>query len=174
MEDYKFIFYILAAVAYLLYTTWRKAFKEADEATPPDNVPQRNPQEQNRPGQRPQQPVQPRTSFEDILRELQPKMERAKEQGREVYEQTTETFKPQPAPEIVTYDKMQPRVLSWEKPAEAREAAKRSWDLENKLNEAKAARKTTVKQHKYAEMLRSPGGVRDAVVLAEIFKRKYE
>ncbi|QCR22150.1 hypothetical protein [Pontibacter sp. SGAir0037] len=175
MEDFKVIFYILLAVGYFLFTVWRKAFKSADENTPPDNVPQRRRQEpaaETRP--RPQQPIQPSTSYEDILRELKPKAERAKEHGRELVNNfPAPAARPEPvAEEVFTTEKLKPRVLSWEKPAEAREAAKRSMEIRNRKSNA-GSPKQAAPQSSYAKMLRSPNGMRDAVILSEILKRKF-
>lgn len=179
MEDFKVILYVLLAVGYFLYTVWRKAFKAADDTTPPDQVPHKDPQRPAAPPRpMPQQPMQPRTSMEDILRELQPKAERAREQAREVVEKAKVPFQPLPVPEKMTYNTMEyvplkPRVLSWEKPAEARELAKNSWEIRNRRNESVKI-KVKPAPNRYAELLRNPNGARDAVILAEIFKRKFE
>ncbi len=178
MEDFKVIFYVLLAVGYFVYSIWRKAFKSADDTMPPDQVPHKDPQRPAASQPRPQQPLQPRTSMEDILRELQPKAERAREQAREVVEKVKEPFQSLPVPEKMTHTNMEyvplkPRVLSWEKPAEARQLARNSWEIRNRWNEGVKPRAKPA-PNRYAELLRSPNGARDAVILAEIFKRKYE
>ncbi|TPE45779.1 hypothetical protein [Pontibacter mangrovi] len=175
MDDFKIIIYILAAVAYFLFSQWRKAFSGDD----------RDDQEEKELPVRPRtsQPSKPVTSFEDILRELQPKMQQAEERGREVVRQQKERSleeagralqqAPAPAAKYKSYEDAAPKVLSWEKRAEAIEAAKKSklrghehfkpYDLER-----------LPKANRYGEMLRNPATAREAFVLSEIFKRKYE
>ncbi|PTX20112.1 hypothetical protein C8N40_103187 [Pontibacter mucosus] len=173
MEDLQIIIYILAAVAYFIITQWRKAFSGGDEDV--DVEPRRA---------RPQQPPKPVTSFEDILRELQPKLDQANRQGQEVVRQTKERAREivQPAPAMVpaeaparkykNYDEVAPKALSWEKRAEAIEAAKQS-----KLREQKTTRDAepvrVTRTNRYKEMLRNPATARDAVILSEIFNRRY-
>lgn len=174
MEDLQIIIYILAAVAYFIITQWRKAFSGGDEDV---DVEPRRPRPQ-------QQPPKPVTSFEDILRELQPKLDQANRQGQEVVQQTKERTREivQTAPAMVpaeaparkykNYDEVAPKALSWEKRAEAIEAAKQSKLREQKsIREAEPARVT--RTNRYKEMLRNPASARDAVILSEIFNRRY-
>ncbi|ARS34893.1 hypothetical protein [Pontibacter actiniarum] len=173
MDDFKIILYILAAAAYFLFMQWRKAFKgdEGDVDVEP-----------RRPHPRRQQPERPVTSFEDILRELQPKAERgkelvqeAKERGREKAQQVVPPLAPvaeAPAKKYKSYEDVAPRVLSWEKPAEAREAAKQS-RLQPKSEFEAYEKERVLEQNKYARLLRNPASARDAVILAEIINRKY-
>lgn len=173
MEDLQIIIYILAAVAYFIITQWRKAFHGGDEDV---DVEPRRPRQQH--------PTKPVTSFEDILRELQPKLDQANRQGQEVVRQTKERAREivQPAPAMVpaeaparkykNYDEGAPKALSWEKRAEAIEAAKQSKLREQKsVREAEPARVS--RTNRYKEMLRNPASARDAVVLSEIFNRRY-
>ncbi|WP_266205687.1 hypothetical protein [Pontibacter kalidii] len=175
MDDFKIIIYILAAVAYFVLTQWRKAFKGGAEVEEEEELEPRR--------QRPRhQPPKPITSFEDILRELQPKMEQARQQGQEVVQQakerTRELAQPAMAPvaeatrKYRNYDEIAPKVLSWEKKAEAIEAAKQS-SLRRQAGFTAYEQPRKPATSRYAEMLRNPATARDAVILSEIFNRKY-
>jgi hypothetical protein len=170
MEDYKIILYILAAVAYFLFNTWRKAFKGDPNAAPPadqGNKPKPIIAEQpSRPV--PQRPAMPPTSFEDILRELQPKVERAREETKTSREMPLAEAKLEPT--ISKYDKPQ-RVLSLENPLEAREAAKRA--QQRRVPAFEAYQKPVVQHNRYAAILQNPTTLRDAVIVSEILKRKF-
>ena len=171
MEDFKLILYVLAAVAYFIFMQWRKAFnapKEEDEA----------PRGQGRGAQA---PARPATSFEDILRELQPKLERAEAKGKAVVERPRELagpvgapFPPVAAPVVKNYEAPTPdaKVLSWEQPSEARIAAKLLEERRTKNHFTSYERKQTA-VNKYATLLRNPASAREAFVLTEIFNRKY-
>ncbi|OKL41440.1 hypothetical protein [Pontibacter flavimaris] len=173
MDDFKIVIYILAAVAYFVLTQWRKAFKGGPEAEEEEPEPRRN---------RPHHPLKPATSFEDILRELQPKLEQARQQGQEVVQQAKERTRElaQPAmvpaaeavPKYRNYDEMAPKVLSWEKKAEAIEAAKQS-SLRRKASFTAYEQPRKPTANLFAEMLRNPATARDAVILSEIFNRRY-
>ncbi|RIJ41582.1 hypothetical protein [Pontibacter oryzae] len=168
MDDYKIIIYILAAAAYFLITQWRKAFKSDTDTD------ERPPREQQTYREQPPRPV---TSFEDILREMQPKAKRATQEARErVQEAVTQTIPTVAATttqsKYKSYEGPAPKVLSWEKPAEALEAAKRSRLHREKSFDA-YERKRRVSS-KYAEILKNPTTARDAVILSEIFNRKYK
>ncbi|WP_161887667.1 hypothetical protein [Pontibacter russatus] len=173
MEDFKLILYVLAAVAYFIFMQWRKAFnapKEEDDDAPRGQ------------GRGAQAPARPATSFEDILRELQPKLERAEAKGKAVVERTKELagpvgtpFPPVAAatPAVKNYEAAPSvKALSWEKPSEARLAAKllEEQRIRNHFNTYER-RQTT--QNKYATLLRNPASAREAFVLTEIFNRKY-
>jgi len=174
MEDFKLILYVLAAVAYFVFMQWRKAFNapKEDEDAPPRGQ-----------GRAAQAPARPATSFEDILRELQPKMERAETKGKAVAERTKELAGPAgtpftpvaaAAPVVKNYEVPVPgvKVLSWEKPSEARLAAKllEEQRIRNRFNSYER-RQTT--ENRYATLLKNPTSAREAFVLTEIFKRKY-
>lgn len=174
MDDFKIIIYILAAAAYFLLTQWRKAFKGGE-----DEEADVEPRRQHR------QPAKPVTSFEDILRELQPKVEQARRQGQEVVQQGEERAKELVKPVIAkaetvleapvkykSYETMAPRVLSWEKKAEAIEAAKNAALL--RQESFKAYDRERPQANRYAALLRNPASAREAFVLSEIFKRKYD
>ncbi|GAB3531573.1 hypothetical protein GCM10027443_14060 [Pontibacter brevis] len=172
MEDYMIILYALAAVVYFIYMQWRKAFNSPSEDADVDVPKQEG---------RPQSPNRPATSFEDILRELQPKMERAGEKGKSVVEnakeqarQVTGPIAP-PATEAVpkyrNYETEAPKFMSWEKKAEERQAARQSEEVRKRLFQAEAEQ---AKETKYAKLLRNPNAAREAFVLTEIFKRKYD
>ncbi|GAB3814014.1 hypothetical protein [Pontibacter rugosus] len=178
MEDYKIILYILAAVAYFVVSQWRKAFKTPDDKSP-EVKPKRTVASQ--PQQRPAQPV---TSFEDILKELQPKAEKAKSQGKTLVQDAREFVGEKVLPPLATesaqpvfnkynsYEEKPERARSWEKRAEAIEAAKNSKFREQKsfVPNEKAVE---LKPSRFAALLRNPSSVRDAVILTEIFNRKY-
>jgi len=172
MEDYKILLYILLGVAYLIFTNWRKAFKNTDEAGLPED------ERYTSDGKpiRPQRPQQPATSFEDILRELQPKAQRAKAKGEElvaaVKEKAREELAPGPQVSIVNYDDVKPRVLSWEKPAEAREALRQS--QQRRVSSFKAYDQQQPSKNRYKYLLSNAAAAREAFVMAEIFKRKYD
>ncbi|RDV14848.1 hypothetical protein DXT99_12865 [Pontibacter diazotrophicus] len=172
MEDYHIILYALAAVIYFIFQQWRKAFNspsdDADVEVPPQE-------------RRPQQPNRPPTSFEDILRELQPKVERAEERGKSIVENAKEQAKQvagpvappaaEAPPKYRNYDMEVPKVMSWERKAAERQAARQSEEIRERLFKAE---QQVVKPSKYAKLLKNPATVRDAFVLTEIFKRKYD
>ena len=171
MDDYKIILYILAAVAYFLFNAWRKAFKGDDTVAPPPvqqgQEPKQVATQQTRPV--PQRPAMPPTSFEDILRELQPKLERAKEVARPVLEKPVAEAKPEPA--FSKYEQSQP-ALSLENPAEAKEAARRTQRKNIPAFEAYVQKPVAI-ENRYAALLRNPVTVRDAVIVSEILKPKF-
>ncbi|WP_162053936.1 hypothetical protein [Pontibacter pamirensis] len=171
MEDYYIILYALAAVIYFIFMQWRKAFNspsdDADVEVPPQE-------------RRPQQPNRPPISFEDILRELQPKMERAEERGKSIVENAKEKAQqvagpvapaPEAPPKYRNYETEVPMVMSWERKAAEREAARQSEEIRQRLFKAETEQ---VKKSKYAKLLQNPTTARDAFVLTEIFKRKYD
>lgn len=174
MEDYKFIIYILLAVAYFIISNWRKFMKGIDDpAQPkkfinPNEVPEQT---------RPQVPTAPATSFEDIMRELQPKAARAKEQVKN----TVETAKADipTASEIATryrnYDEeYAPRAYTDERLAEAREKSRKL--QQSRREEAfvpYAKNKQQGRKSIAVELLRNPTSAREAFILSEIFQRKY-
>ena len=167
MDDFKIILYILAAVAYFVLTQWRKAFKSPgnNEELP---TPERKRVEQDFPDK-------PFTSFEDILRELQPKAEKGKaviEAAREEAKENIPPLAPVAAPEkkYRNYEEMPVKALSWEKRAEAIEAAKRSQERKPVFE---AYEKEEKLKNPYARLLKNPATVRDAVILTEILNRKY-
>lgn len=180
MEDFKFIFYILLAVAYFLFTNWRKFMKGIDEepkkfrdpdASPeqPYAEPRQHPQRQNTP---------PPTSFEDILRELQPKAERAQQQAKT----TVETVKaeipvPVEKPKYRNYEaEYASRAQSYsdERLAEARESSRRSQEVRRKQAfEPYAKPKEKQKERVAVELLRNPTTAREAFILSEILQRRY-
>ena len=173
MEDFTIILYALAAVAYFIFTQWRKAFN-----SPSEDADVEVPEQERRP---PPQPNRPATSFEDILRELQPKMERAEERGKSVVEKAKEQARQVAAPMVPAeapaskyknYEGTAPKALSWEKPAEARQAARQSEELRKRLFQQDVDQ--VAEKSKYAAMVQSPESVREAFVLSEIFKRKYD
>lgn len=172
MEDFKIILYILLGVAYLIFMNWRKAFKAPDDAGLPED------ERYTSDGKpiRPQRPQQPATSFEDILRELQPKAQRAKAKGEELEtaakEKAREELASGPQVPVVNYEDVKPRVLSWEKPAQAREALRQS--QQRRENSFKAYDKLQPSKNRYKDLLNNPAAAREAFILAEIFKRKYD
>ncbi len=173
MEDFKIILYILLGIAYLIFTYMRKAFKSADEADMPED---KRYTDKGKPLKQPQRPPQPATSFEDILRELQQKPAQARAKGEELVTTVKETVRqelaPAPAAPVITYNQPKTRELSWEKPAQAREAQRRSQLLRE--SSFKAYDLPKPKPQRYKELLHNPSSVREAFILSEIFKRKYE
>ena len=170
MDDIQFILYILAAVAYFLFMQWRKAFQTPSEQEEEEQPQRRRPQQ-------PQQPQRPVTSFEDILRELQPKAEKARAEFETAKEKVKETVLPviiaeEAAPKYKNYDQMPPKALSWEKKLEAKEAQKRAQERRQPVFKA-YAQEQHVPESRYARMLRNPATVKDAFILSEIFRRKY-
>ncbi|MHC2991463.1 hypothetical protein OB13_07660 [Pontibacter sp. HJ8] len=176
MEDFKLIFYILAIVAYFIFTAWRKAFKTPNDQAPPQQNPQRErPVPRAMPSPTPEhrqhRPATPATSFEDILREMQSKMEKANQEGR----QPAEKVKPEytPASRPVSYETAPPRVLSLEVPEDARlYDQKVKARREDSLDRLPKPRFEKPKANVYAEMLHNPQSIRQAFILTEIFNRK--
>lgn len=161
---------ILLGVAYFLFTSWRKAFKDEKAKPQPKAGQQRQPLPQQRP--LPPRPNAPKTSFEDILRELQPKAERAgevrKPVSEKVREQVTLADKPQKQP--FSYEQQAVRkAISLEQPTGLRKK------VELEVNNPDPSVKSSYinRGRALAEMLRNPQGLREAVVLSEIFNRKY-
>lgn len=182
MEDYKLILYILAIVAYFIYTAWRKAFKTPDDDGRPPAPTQERPQ-QERPAPRPmpttqsqprqqQRPSVPATSFEDILREMQTKMERANEQNRTPVEQPKPVL--QPAMQPVAREREPRRALSLENPEHAQLYNQKRKDriaAADALYELKKQERRVV-PNLYGELLHNPQTIRQAFILSEIFNRK--
>lgn len=171
MEDFKLILYVLAAVAYFIFMQWRKAFNA------PNDDADVEPRKQER---RAPYPVKPATSFEDILRELQPKLDQGEAKGKAVMERSKEPARPFETPVapvleakslVRSYEDTAPRALSWEKPAEAMQAAR---NLEDRRNRKRFGHKYQAPINRYATLLRNPLSARDAVILTEIFNRKYD
>jgi hypothetical protein len=166
MEDFKVIFYILLAVGYFLFSFFRKYFKE-------DNTQPKKFRDENEPPvERPQpqrKPAVPVTSFEDILRELQPKMEQAKAQTREVvYDKPVKQFQTVEIPSISKYEHQAPAAVSLERSTANRSRIERKPVFENyEIKPKVALRKFD------PSVLRNPTSARDAFVLSEIFNRKY-
>lgn len=180
MEDFKLILYILAIVAYFIYTAWRKAFKTPDEDGRPPAPNERPVQE--RPTPRPvpttssqprqQRPMAPATSFEDILREMQSKMERANEQHKAPVEQPTPVLQPISKP--VSKERIPNRALSLENPEQARlykQQRKERLAAADALYETKKQERRVV-PNVYGELLHNPQSVRQAFIFSEIFNRK--
>ncbi len=163
MEDYKLLLYILAAVAYFLFSAWRKAFKATDEEA--EAKPQ--PMKEKKLPPKPVTPAAPSTSFEDILRELQPKLERAKEQAQTIREQ----IKPEQANPVISYEAVKPKAVSLEEAANSRESTRRMEELRKQNFKPYAIQQPEVSP--YAKLLRNPNSVREAFILSEIFQRKY-
>ncbi|WP_299699880.1 hypothetical protein [uncultured Pontibacter sp.] len=181
MEDFKLILYILAIVAYFIYTAWRKAFKTPDDDGRPD-APQEQPQRE-RPAPRPistqqpqprqqQRPSAPATSFEDILREMQTKMERVNEQNRPPVEKPKPVL--QPVMQPAAKERVPMRALSLEDPEQARLYNKKRKDrieAADALYEIKKQERKVV-PNVYGELLHNPQSIRQAFILSEIFNRK--
>lgn len=172
MEDYYIILYAIAAIVYFIFMQWRKAFN-----SPSEDADVEVPKQEGRP----QSPNRPTTSFEDILRELQPKVERAEEKGKSIVEsakeQATQVAGPlAPAtdlpPKYRNYETEVPKVMSWEKKAEERQAARLSEQLRSRLFKEETIQGKP--KSKYAAILQNPKAAREAFILSEIFKRKYD
>lgn len=164
MEDFKIIFYILLAVGYFLFSFFRKYFKE--DQSQPKKFRDENEPPVARPQHRPAVPV---TSFEDILRELQPKMEQAKTQPREfTYEKPVKEFRTVETPNVSVYEHQAPAAVSLEKTMPKRKPIERTASFEHyELKPKVALRKFD------PSILRNPTTARDAFILSEIFNRRY-
>jgi hypothetical protein len=168
-------------VAYFIYTAWRKAFKTPNEDGRPDAPPRERPQQERpaprpippaQPQQRQQRPQAPATSFEDILREMQSKMERANEQNRKPVEQPKPV--PQPVNQSVVKERESRRALSLENPEQARlynQKRKERLAAADALYEASKEQRKQV-PNIYGQLLHNPQSVRQAFILSEIFNRK--
>jgi len=164
MEDFKVIFYILLAVGYFLFNFFRKYFKE-DNSQPKKFRSEHEPPVQ-RPVQRPPVPV---TSFEDILRELQPKVEQARTQAREVtYEQPAQPVYTSEAATVSAYEHKAPEAISLEQRMPKRPPIERKASFE-----PYTIKPTTTLRKFDPSILRNPTTARDAFILSEIFNRKY-
>ncbi|MCC9168308.1 hypothetical protein [Pontibacter harenae] len=177
MDDYKILIYILLAAGSYLITNWRKFFKDVDGPSQPKKFRDPNAGPINRPQPQQQNPTAPATSFEDILRELQPKVEKAKEQGKEIYEKAREPLRPEPVVvaksyDNKTYEKPKAAPISLEDPAYKREAARRRQEFKP-LVIPKLQPQAQSPVPNYAKLLRTPAGAREAFVLSEILNRKH-
>ncbi|MBD1396273.1 hypothetical protein H9Q13_03765 [Pontibacter sp. JH31] len=181
MEDLKLILYILAIVAYFIYTAWRKAFKTQDDDGRPA-APQERP-EHERPMQRPvsnpqpqprqqQRPTAPATSFEDILREMQTKMERVNDQNRAPVENPKPVLQPTMKP--VAKERVPMRALSLENPEQAKlykQERRERLAAADAIYEAKKLERKVI-PNVYGELLQNPQSARQAFIMSEIFNRK--
>lgn len=179
MEDFKLILYVLAIVAYFIYNAWRKAFKTPDEDGRPDAPPierpkRERPKPQPMPTAQPRQkrPAAPATSFEDILREMQSKMERANEQSRRPVEQPQPVLQPISPPYAKESEPR--RALSLENPEQARiykQQRKERIAAADALHEQRKQDRREV-PNVYAQLLQNPHSARQAFIMSEIFNRK--
>lgn len=163
MEDFKVIFYILLAIGYFIFSFFRKNFKE--DKSQPKKFRDENEPPVYRPQQRPPVPV---TSFEDILRELQPKVEQAKTQAREVAHRPAPQMVPVQAPVARTYESPVREAVSLETALPKRKSVDRQATFEPYVQ-----RKTAAFKSFDPSILRNPQTARDAFILSEIFNRKY-
>lgn len=181
MEDFKFIFYIVLAVAYFLFTNWRKFMKGIDEEPKKFRDPDAGPEQPQPKPQQQHRPSAPSTSFGDILRELQPKVERARERAKTTVETATAQI---PTPPLVEKPKyrnyeaeyaVKSQSYTDERLAEAREISRRTQEVRRKeafVPYAQIAKKE--QSGKIAvELLRNPTTAREAFILSEIFQRRY-
>lgn len=182
MEDFKLIMYVLAIVAYFIYTAWRKAFKTPDERPDAPQVERERPQREQpaqrpippaQPQQRQQRPQAPATSFEDILREMQTKMERANEQATKPVEKPKPALK-KPMMQAAMEEREAKRALTLENPEQARiynQQRKERLAAADAINEANKQKRNQV-PNIYGQLLHNPQSVRQAFILSEIFNRK--
>ncbi|RAU83273.1 hypothetical protein [Pontibacter arcticus] len=169
MEDFKIILYILAAVAYFVFNAFRKAFKT--DATKENTLPDKPVVTAKPVTKEISKPAAPKTSFEDILRELQPKMEKANEQERKVtprpvvYEQPTPVF---------TYEQTKTEARSLETiPDERIKPRKRKSTLQEIQTPAAYMQQQQKRLNPYRALLQNPNSAKQAFILSEIFNRKY-
>jgi hypothetical protein len=165
MEDFKFIFYILLAVGYFLFSFFRKYFKE-DHSQPKKFRDENEP-----PVQRPkthQRPPVPVTSFEDIMRELQTKVEQKVPKPQPAYQQSATPVVKAPEPKVSIYEHKAPVAVSLE-----RNMPKRKIIEHMPISEAYTIRSSTTLRKFDPSILRNPTTARDAFILSEIFNRKY-
>ncbi|MBC5773474.1 hypothetical protein H8S95_05310 [Pontibacter sp. KCTC 32443] len=163
MEDFKVIFYILLAVGYFLFSFFRKYFKE--DHSQPKKFRDENEPPVTRPHQRPPVPV---TSFEDILRELQPKAEQAKVLETKRLEQTITPVVTVESPKVSTYEHKAPEAVSLEQLMPKRTPIERKASFE-----PYTIKPTTTLRKFDPSILRNPTTARDAFILSEIFNRRY-
>jgi hypothetical protein len=163
MEDFKVIFYVLLAVGYFLFSFFRKYFKE--DHSQPKNFRDENEPPVQRPNPRPAVPV---TSFEDILRELQPKVEKAKAIEAKTLEQTIVPVGNAGPPKVSAYEHQAPEAVSLEQLVPKRAPIQRHASFE-----PYAIKPTTTLRKFDPSILRNPATARDAFILSEIFNRKF-
>lgn len=168
MEDFKVLIYVLLAVGYFLFNFFRKNFK--DDPAQPKKFRDENAPPVERPHHRPPVPV---TSFEDILRELQPKVEQAKAQVKEVVQRPVPQLVEVPAPKAYSYEKTQFEAVSLERTMPERTIKKRPDIGKHEAFQAYTMKPTTTLRKFDPSILRNPTTARDAFVLSEIFNRKY-
>ena len=171
MDDYKILIYILLAAASFLFTNWKKFFKGVDDPAQPKRFRDPNEGPIKRP-QTNQNPGAPATSFDDILQELQPKVEQAKEQGREVYEKVREPLRKEPVIIVKSLEKPIAAPVSLEDPRQAKEFARKRQERTTLAAIPKQQAQVTRRTPTHADLLRSPGGIREAFILSEILNRK--
>ncbi|MBB6610313.1 hypothetical protein H7F15_04615 [Pontibacter sp. Tf4] len=161
MEDFKVIFYILLAIGYFIFNFFRKNFKE--DNSQPKKFRDENAPPVQRPQQRPPVPV---TSFEDILRELQPKVEQARTTAKTIVEPKQPVH--EPAYNVSRFEHTQPEAVSLE-----RTIRKRAEIANHDAFKAYSLKPTTTLNRFDPSILRNPQTARDAFILSEIFNRRY-
>ncbi len=166
MEDFKFIFYILLAIGYFIFSNWRKFFKD-DPGQPKKFRDENEPPVQRT--ETPRRPSVPVTSFEDILKELQPKIEQARSEARELV--------PVPALQQVNIPKKR-EVLSYEAPVREPISLEKQFPKRRTIERYQTPEAYTIKETRYHKafdpsILRNPATAREAFILSEIFNRRY-
>ncbi|MCR9015533.1 hypothetical protein [Aquiflexum gelatinilyticum] len=172
------IIYIIAIIAYFIYTATKKKAnpEEMDQPGSPDN-----PQEQRKP-----------LSFEDLLKEIrQGQGQREKDTKDSGQGKPAETFPrrqegrtfEQPKPKTVQEVKKIKRYESYEGVIEERALPDRVKlaDQERIHSHVEGIKSTIAlesvggqeEENKYKTMLRNPETIKDAVILSEILNRKY-
>jgi hypothetical protein len=186
------IIYIIAIIAYFIYTATRKKAnpEEMDQPKTPDNS-----QEQRRPA-----------SFEDLLKEIrQNQGQREKDlsqsgQGKSAEQfprrqetRTLEQQKPRPVQETRTFEQQKPRNVQEVKKAKGYESFEgviedkripervKLSDQERIHGQIEGLKSSIAvesidrmdEENKYKTMLRNPETIKDAVILSEILNRKY-
>jgi len=172
------IIYIIAIIAYFIYTATKKKVNPEEMEQPglPDN-----PQEQRKP-----------VSFEDLLKEIrQGQGQREKELKDSGQGKSAETFPrrqedrtfEQPKPKTVQEVKKIKRYESFEGVIEERALPDRIKlaDQERIHSNVEGIKSTIAlesvegneEENKYKTMLRNPETIKDAVILSEILNRKY-
>lgn len=163
MEDFKWLFYVLGAVAVLVLRMWRKAFQTPTRPqTPRPNLPRANPS-----------PAVPATSYQDILKEMQAAGERARNVALPAPGKAASAEKVDLP--VTSLERIPKAAQSLEKiPAERPKAVKKTSAIELARTAKSMAPTAAPAAVNYGRLLQNPQNMRTAFILSEILTRKFD
>jgi uncharacterized protein YneF (UPF0154 family) len=173
--EYKVIIYIVLIAGYGIIKAIRNAKKKAEEEARNNPQPTAQPATTQMTGRGTQQPKQ--LTFEELMRQIQQANAPQTEQNipdEKVYETPVAPRRNLEA-ENIDSSKEQLKRAKQERKAKVKHYATSEPEVLETFEKSIFKEYATVqtKRNPYAEMLRNPKSVRDALVLTEIFNRKY-